>query len=321
MSAMLVGVWNFYETLNHRNFLFHHRNAPIGDDLLLPFNRLYERASLEGSCLETLDMVSNFDAVDAFLFIDYPDMKHPLVQRAMAAKAKKHLILFENEVVKPDNWRGENHAPFHRIYTWHDAWVDDARYVKLNYAQDLDASKALLTGREDRRKFLTLIASAKLVNHPLSLYGARLRIIEWFAKHHPEQFDLYGVGWPHGYPCYRGAVGTKRKALTRYRFSICFENAHSIPGYITEKLFDALIAGCIPVYWGAPNIDRYVPAECFIDARNFDSFEGLYERLALMPRDEEEWMRHSIARYLESPAARAFGTDQFVLTLLTGLRG
>jgi hypothetical protein len=38
--------------------------------------------------------------------------------------------------------------------------------------------------------------------------------------------------------------------LQQYCFNICAENG-DVEGFVTEKLFDAVIAGCIPVYWGA----------------------------------------------------------------------
>ncbi|NBR61256.1 MAG: glycosyltransferase family 25 protein, partial [Actinobacteria bacterium] len=37
--------------------------------------------------------------------------------------------------------------------------------------------------------------------------------------------------------------------LQNHKFNICFEN-HSEPGYITEKLLHAKLAGCVPLYWG-----------------------------------------------------------------------
>lgn len=37
--------------------------------------------------------------------------------------------------------------------------------------------------------------------------------------------------------------------LRDFRFTICPENS-SYPGYITEKLLHAFLAGCIPIYWG-----------------------------------------------------------------------
>ncbi|RDU64628.1 hypothetical protein CQA53_07700 [Helicobacter didelphidarum] len=46
-----------------------------------------------------------------------------------------------------------------------------------------------------------------------------------------------------------GRVGNKIEWLRDYKFNICFENS-SNPGYLTEKLFDAYAAGCVPIYWG-----------------------------------------------------------------------
>ncbi|MGX2982084.1 glycosyltransferase family 10 domain-containing protein [Helicobacter sp. 23-1045] len=46
-----------------------------------------------------------------------------------------------------------------------------------------------------------------------------------------------------------GAVENKHKWLQSYKFNLCFENS-SYAGYLTEKLFDAYSAGCVPIYWG-----------------------------------------------------------------------
>jgi len=47
--------------------------------------------------------------------------------------------------------------------------------------------------------------------------------------------------------------GNNKKAyLRQFLFNICAENA-SVKGYVTEKMFDALEAGTIPIYWGDPN--------------------------------------------------------------------
>lgn len=47
----------------------------------------------------------------------------------------------------------------------------------------------------------------------------------------------------------------KRKYLVNFRYAITCENT-SYPGYTTEKIIDAMIAGCIPIYWGNPEISR-----------------------------------------------------------------
>jgi hypothetical protein len=45
--------------------------------------------------------------------------------------------------------------------------------------------------------------------------------------------------------------------LEQYRFNLCPENSNA-SGYCTEKIFEAIYAGCIPVYYGAnqqPELD------------------------------------------------------------------
>ena len=44
----------------------------------------------------------------------------------------------------------------------------------------------------------------------------------------------------------------KRAYLKNYKFNICPENTNSY-GYVTEKAFEAIEAGCIPIYWGSYN--------------------------------------------------------------------
>ena len=101
-------------------------------------------------------------------------------------------------------------------------------------------------------------------------------------------------------------VNKKLECLQNYKFSICYENAKEIPGYITEKIFDSMAAGCIPVYWGAPNIQQYVPEECFVDRRQFKSDADLVSYLLQMRESEYDSRLNAIASYLESQAHRLF---------------
>lgn len=41
----------------------------------------------------------------------------------------------------------------------------------------------------------------------------------------------------------------KWEYLKKFRFNICPENTSS-KGYVTEKILDAFVGGCIPIYWG-----------------------------------------------------------------------
>ena len=44
----------------------------------------------------------------------------------------------------------------------------------------------------------------------------------------------------------------KLEYLKRFQFNICPENSNAL-GYVTEKLFQAISVGCIPIYWGSYN--------------------------------------------------------------------
>lgn len=41
--------------------------------------------------------------------------------------------------------------------------------------------------------------------------------------------------------------------LHQYAFNICPENSNA-EGYCTEKVFEAIAAGCVPIYWGCNNV-------------------------------------------------------------------
>src|SRR5262249_26803074 len=62
---------------------------------------------------------------------------------------------------------------------------------------------------------------------------------------------------------------SKRETIARYKFTLAFENSLA-RDYVTEKLYDPLIAGSVPVYQGAPNADEFAPGElCFVNADDF----------------------------------------------------
>jgi hypothetical protein len=85
-----------------------------------------------------------------------------------------------------------------------------------------------------------------------------------------------------------------------------------LKGWITEKLFDCFFAGTVPVYWGAPDVLDHVPAECFIDMRQFKDFAELRSFLhALSPADEQRY-REAALRYLESDRFTPFRIDTWV---------
>lgn len=60
----------------------------------------------------------------------------------------------------------------------------------------------------------------------------------------------------------------KRSFLQKYKFTIAFEN-DLFPGYQTEKLYDAMLAGSMPIYLGDPYISDIFDTKSFIHAREY----------------------------------------------------
>lgn len=97
---------------------------------------------------------------------------------------------------------------------------------------------------------------------------------------------------------------TKLDILARYKFTLAFENSIT-RDYVTEKIFDALAAGSVPVYLGAPNINEFVPGEhCFINASDFQNPRALADYLLHLAANESEY--ESYLAWKNAPLAPAF---------------
>ncbi|KAK4783950.1 hypothetical protein SAY86_018318 [Trapa natans] len=81
----------------------------------------------------------------------------------------------------------------------------------------------------------------------------RLQALETLEKAKIE-IDSYGN-------CHRNHDGQvdKVETLKRYKFSLAFENSNE-EDYVTEKFFQSLVAGSVPVVIGAPNIQEFAPS-------------------------------------------------------------
>ena len=79
---------------------------------------------------------------------------------------------------------------------------------------------------------------------------------------------------------------TKLSVISRYKFCLSFENSIS-PDYVTEKFFDPLLAGTVPVYRGAPNVADFAPGpKSYIDVNDFSGPAELADYLNHLAGDE-----------------------------------
>lgn len=91
-----------------------------------------------------------------------------------------------------------------------------------------------------------------------------------------------------------------RDFMRRYKFAVVFENS-SHPGYVTEKITNAMVANVIPIYWGDPGIARDFNPKSFINCHDYRDFGEVIEKVIEIDGDEalyksylsEAWLHHN----------------------------
>lgn len=114
------------------------------------------------------------------------------------------------------------------LFPFGSTWINDWRQV--------DTTKT---------RMISLIASAKRAQ-PGHLI--RHEIVDWARR---DSIDLDALGG--GYQPF----DHKQDGLAPYRFSVVIENGFE-PNHFTEKLIDAILCECVPIYLGCPNLDRFL---------------------------------------------------------------
>jgi hypothetical protein len=163
------------------------------------------------------------------------------------------------------------------------------------------------------------------------LYGERRAIAREAERCVPGFLDIFGPGWNgeqiswcplypnRSYSCRRAnAKASKHELSAEYRFVVAYENFRGSRGYISEKLFDALQAGSVPVYLGEERIAEFVPREAFVDVRNFRTRRELLAYLQTCPEQEWREMRQAGQNFLRSTAFQSF-TDKVFAERMTNV--
>lgn len=117
------------------------------------------------------------------------------------------------------------------------------------------------------------------------LYLAYLRTQIALEGHLLNKLDIYGRGWPEGVAVEDSRDDwspRKMEILAKYNFNLCFENKN-IDYYCTEKIWDSITGGCLPIYYGKGNkIYEDFPKNSFLDYSEFEKPSELFEYIDRM---------------------------------------
>lgn len=84
------------------------------------------------------------------------------------------------------------------------------------------------------------------------------------------KFDLYGRDLPT-WATKSGELGNKWHGMAPYYYNLAIENYAENNWYVSEKLWDALLAWCLPIYYGGPAADKLLPSGSFLRLPSLDA--------------------------------------------------
>lgn len=315
-----------------KNSIFDLSHESNRDDCFQPYYLMREKLKHHGIEINTCDVNEGRSLVFEL---------HMDVQKQITSKPC-YLLMLETPQVCPANGISSNWDCYCKVFTWNDDLVDGNRFIKINFPNPIHVYP--VDGFSTRDRFCCLISSNRTLaaQDDRILYPERVKAIRWFEKNAPHDFDLYGIDWNmpvvrsgllgklerrfwrafrslmklRPFPSYRGRIAHKREVLSLTRFAICYENVRDLPGYITEKIFDCFFSGCVPVYWGASNITEHIPADCFVDRRQFCDTGEVYQFLKAMTEHEFRGYQQRIAAFLQSDGAYPFNSEFFAETIV-----
>jgi hypothetical protein len=296
------------------------------DGTLEPFIRMRSAFTGQGASVHTADR----------LFItrrvhdepaDYYSLGVLENYSALAARPDirlRALVVLEPPVVAPHLYRDlpALTAAFDRVYvhnTEGDGYsldgVNRGRLRKLFWPQPRSDVLDDLWSHGDRLRSVVVVnGNHKPASFAGELYSKRIEVMAELAN--LDAVDLFGRGWECWWSrnsmwwpywrhrsslmsIYKGACVSKFIVLSQYDFALCFENM-AMKGYVTEKIFDCLYAGTIPIYLGAPDIAELIPDTCYVDFRNYRSVHELWRYLEGLSASEIDRMRAAGRGFIQS---------------------
>lgn len=258
------------------------------------------------------------------------------------SRLPKYLIATENPLINTLNRDRSYLSQFNLVFGWDTKILDLPNVVEIRIPHPLRHTQFRDWGQ--RSDLICMINSNKWAD-PSSgndLYAERVKIIRWYERFYPADFSLWGYGWDKPsprkgfvpkfkrnlsslsiklfgskpWPSYRGVISDKDEIYRNTKFSFCYENSSNLENYVTEKIFDAMVCGCVPIYLGAPNIDKLIPSTTFIDARKYASYQDLYDFLHSITVERFCMFQKSISEFLVGEKADSFKSEVFCRTVV-----
>ena len=253
-----------------------------------------------------IKLVDKFDLCD--LYIAFDKINGALLN-SLGKHVFKVLVRQEPSIVIKETYTKAQTEKFDHIIDV--GKVENSENSVINWPQDLSEKFSQIDVRLEKIVVINsnLLSLAKEENYSLrrkialeiedlDLYGRQwnngfrakvLTLIKEFKKYGFRIHNIKFLGvknYFRFFSNYLGEVDDKKEVLSKYKYSIVIENSSD---YLSEKLFDVMFSGCIPIYVG-PNLANYeIPDYLYIQAK--PEISDIKEKiLNAKSKDYSEWL-------------------------------
>ena len=224
--------------------------------------------------------------------------------------------------------------------------VDSFSYPSLPIKKKIIDSKSSILN-PNRKKKLVFISSFKMALSKHGTYVYRYNLVKNLIKK-SNYFDLYGSGW-NNTPLPFDIIGiaiitrfkllknlvkalmqikfkplgkfpiakSKSETLENYDFALAIEPTKSKFNSICEKIFDPMLSGTIPIYYGQ-KINN-IPKNTYIRINNNSSAEEIIDIIENFPDEKKSAYRRNIFNFLNSNEANRYRSTTYANLLIKAL--
>lgn len=203
-----------------------------------------------------------------------------------ANNKKKYAWLLESRAIMPGLVEHITNNLEHFLETYEMIFTHDQRLLKLHDKFKWTPAYGFYIEKPEmaiKNKIVSMITSNKTMtsNHILRNH---------LASTWEDKLDLFGRGY--------NEIEKKEDGLAPYMFSIAIEN-DCYETYFTEKILDCFAVGTIPVYLGAPDIDKHFNSDGIIFLNKDFNLNDLtkdlyYAKIAVVKENFEKVQQYNV---------------------------
>ena len=224
--------------------------------------------------------------------------------------------------------------------------VETFSYPSLPKKQSILKQKSLILN-PNRKNKLVFIGSFKIALSQHGSYLYRYKLVKELLKY-PNYFELYGYGW-NKTPLPFNIVGiaiilrfnwlkklvksfmkssfkplgefpiadSKYKTLSNYEFSLAIEPTISKFNSICEKIFDPMLSGSIPIYFGQKF--NHIPENTYIRINKKNTAKDIAYIIENLSEDKKKEYRKNIFNFLNSKEANRYRYSYYAKKLINAI--